>query len=432
MSRFLTLWTLEMLSSIGSGLTVFALTAYVFTNTGRAGSSSTILLVSFLPSFLIRPFAGVLADRFNRLNIMIFGNAASAAVMALLLIPSGGTLGTDITSYSALAGISLLGGVMNPAYKASVSDLVPPSLYSRAAGMNQMVSGAPLLLSPFAAGFMMAHWSIKTILITDIISFLIAASGISVLAQAGVSTPARSPERKPISRELSEGLNEIRKKDGIGTLVILISGILFFTGLIQALLGPMVLSFTSVEQLGVIQSLCATGILLGAVLSGWIGGHLSLRCQLTGALVLAGLAYSLMGLQETAVMVLVPGFFFFLALPSINTAAEVLIRNNTESSAQGRVWAFVGFLTFTGTLLAFGSAGFLSDRVFIPLLMPGGSLAPSLGKIFGTGPGRGIAALFSLSGAGVCLLALRVYRSSSIKKLELTESFGQEGVLYDL
>ena len=76
--RFLTVWAGELLSSIGTGLTAFTLTAHAFIKTGLASGPSMILLASFLPSFLLRPLGGILADRMDRRLLMITGSLGSA------------------------------------------------------------------------------------------------------------------------------------------------------------------------------------------------------------------------------------------------------------------------------------------------------------------------------------------------------------------
>ena len=70
-----------------------------------------------------------------------------------------------------------------------------------------------------------------------------------------------------------------------------------------------------------------------------------------------------------------------------------------------------------GYILAFGSAGFLADRLFNPLFYLDGALGSTVGRIIGTGPGRGIGFLFILSGLLVSILALIIGRVKKIRAL---------------
>ena len=77
-SKFLTVWSGQFLSMVGSGLTGFALGVYAFERTQMATSTALVILLSFVPSLLLRPFGGVLADRFDRRLMMIIGDLGSA------------------------------------------------------------------------------------------------------------------------------------------------------------------------------------------------------------------------------------------------------------------------------------------------------------------------------------------------------------------
>ena len=64
--KFMLLWTGELISAIGGGLTSFGLGVYVYQQTGSAGSMALVTLLAFLPTLLLSVPAGVLADRYDR------------------------------------------------------------------------------------------------------------------------------------------------------------------------------------------------------------------------------------------------------------------------------------------------------------------------------------------------------------------------------
>ena len=76
--KFLLLWSGELVSSIGGGLTSFGLTVYVFKQTGSAAGTALIALLAFLPNLLLGVPAGVLADRADRRGMMMLGDGLSA------------------------------------------------------------------------------------------------------------------------------------------------------------------------------------------------------------------------------------------------------------------------------------------------------------------------------------------------------------------
>lgn len=65
MKKFLILWAGELISSIGSGLTAFGLGVYVYQQTHLASATALVSLLALLPTVLLGPVAGVLADRYD-------------------------------------------------------------------------------------------------------------------------------------------------------------------------------------------------------------------------------------------------------------------------------------------------------------------------------------------------------------------------------
>jgi len=84
--NFIIVWIGQLISSIGSGLSAFALGIYVFQKTHTATSYSLIVLFAFLPSFLLRPIGGTLSDRIDRRLLMIIGDLGSAIGLVFILI----------------------------------------------------------------------------------------------------------------------------------------------------------------------------------------------------------------------------------------------------------------------------------------------------------------------------------------------------------
>ncbi|MGG4459713.1 MFS transporter [Brevibacillus porteri] len=414
--RFLIIWSGQLLSAIGSGLTAFALGVFVFQQTQSTTSYSFIILCSFLPSFLLLPFSGVLADRFDRKKMMIIGDIGSiAGILFILLVMLSGRmelwhiyLGVGISSISA--------AILNPAFKAAISDLVSEEMYSQASGLIQLASSAQYLISPLVAGFLLSAFDIQLVLLIDMMTFLLAVGAVLMIMNHD-ATPQKQ-ERQSFFREMSEAFRYLLSKKGVFSLVLLMSVVCFYIGLMQSLFGPMMLTLTDSKTLGIALSASASGMLVSSLLIGLFGMSKSKVIMLSFSLVLAGLFYALMGVFTSVWLIMVFGFLFFITLPFVNTSLEVLIRTNVENERQGRVWSMITAISQIGFVLAFGSAGFLADHVFNPLFDADQLLGQTVGHIIGTGPGRGIGFLFVLSGVLVTLLGIVIGRVRKIRDLE--------------
>jgi sugar lactone lactonase YvrE len=100
MKKFMAIWVGELISSIGSGMTAFAVSIYVYQLTGSATWVSAAALLAYLPTILLSPVGGILADRYDRRLMMVLGDSLSA--LGLLFNPQNITM-TFISVQSVVA-----------------------------------------------------------------------------------------------------------------------------------------------------------------------------------------------------------------------------------------------------------------------------------------------------------------------------------------
>jgi hypothetical protein len=182
----------------------------------------------------------------------------------------------------------------------------------------------------------------------------------------------------------------------------------------------MILAFSDTATLGIIESVCATGMLVSSILLGVVTIYKGYATMLSISLFCTGLFMIFFGLRENTVLICIAGFLFFATLPFANMSIDVLIRKNLENSVQGRVWGLIGVISQLGYVVAFALAGILADYLFTPLLMPDGFLASSIGKFLGTGEGRGIGLLIVVSGISIICTSLILSANKSVRTLEGT------------
>ncbi len=410
--RFLVLWSGQFLSGLGSGITAFALGIYAFQMTRTVTSFSLVILALYLPSMVLKPLSGVLADRWNRRTLMVAGDlGAGLSILALLLLltpdaAGGGSAGGSlIPVYLLVALASVFSSLREPAYKASITDLLTEGEFSRAAGFVQLAGAAQHLISPLVAGFLMTTASITTVLALDIATFGLAVAATRLVS---ATSQVQAPRSRSISigKQLAEGAATIWTHRRVRPVVLVIAAVTVFVGFMQTLLHPMLLLVTTPDTLGKVQSLAALGMVGSSIVLGSLrttGRH---EQMFTVGLLVAGLGMAMTGLSATLPATTVALFVFFVALPFVNTAAEVIIRTGIPNEQQGRAWGLIGLITQAGYLVAYAASGFLADRVFEPLFLNGGTIYRTVGRLIGTGPGRGIGFLLGLSGLALAAVTL--------------------------
>src|SRR5215472_9384415 len=158
---FLLMWAGQSVSLVGSGLTAFALAVYVFRTTGSVTQFSLLNLCIYLPSVVVPPLAGALADRYSRKWFMITANLGGGLTTVLL----AAAVWTGDLNVALVYVVTVLFRVfsISPAATASVSQLVPEKHLSRANGVVEVALSLSQLLSPPIGGLLLVTIGLRGI-----------------------------------------------------------------------------------------------------------------------------------------------------------------------------------------------------------------------------------------------------------------------------
>lgn len=415
--KFLIIWFGDLVSNIGTGMTAFGLGVYVWQLTNSALDVSMVEMAALLPMILLCPAAGVLADRFDRRLLMILGDFLSAfGLIVMLVIMNTGHI--QVWQICLCVGFnSAFVSLLDPAYKATITDLLTENEYAKASGMVSIASSSKFLISPIIGGIILAVFSIEIILVFDILTIVITVIA-TISVRKSITVKSQVKKEMNFFKDLKEGWQIILESKGVLLLILLVSLSLFYMGFIQVLSKPMVLSFTSEKTTGFLQTICGCGMLVSSIIIG--GGILKSNYikVMVASFIVTGLTMVGFGATTSIPVIVITGFLLFASLPYATTCIDVLIRKSIDNDKQGRAWGLISLISQLGYIIAYVLAGVLADYVFIPALEEGGVLADSVGKIIGTGETRGIGFLIIIAGLGLVITALFVYSSKSIREME--------------
>lgn len=417
MRKFMVIWFGEFISSIGSGMTSFAISTYIYQLTSSSALVSLSALLAYLPTILLNPVGGIFADRYDRRLMMILGDSLSAiGLVFILLCMKGGYTGV-IPIFIGLTISSIFTSLLEPAYKATITDLLTEEEYAKASGLVQIAGASKYLISPFIAGIILSFTDISTILIIDISTIFVTVLSVFLVRKAIIQVKVNK-KNYSILTEFKEGINSVASHDGVKDLVILMGFMCFFVAFIQTLIIPMILAFADSKTLGIMESISAVGMLIGSVVIGILNINKNYTKVLRFSLMACGLFMAMVGTTTNIVIIIISCILFFASLPFVNTCADVLIRMRMPNEVQGRAWGIISVLTQIGYIAAYSSCGFMADYVFGPMLMKNGILADSIGKIIGVGEGRGIGLMLIISGIVMFCFAFIFGSKKSIKEME--------------
>lgn len=415
-TRFLVFWLAALVAAVGSGMTSFGTGVYIFERTDSAFIKSMISLAAFLPTIAMSPFAGTLADRFDRRRLIILGDGLSTSGIFLILYALRFAKGNIFLIGCGAFMSALFSSLIEPAAKATVSDMLGEEDYTKASALLQLAGSARFLISPVISALVMAKGGLETVLLIDLLTafstagaVLYISKGLAAKESAGGGVEGQS---------LRQGFNAIMGNAGIRVLILFMIFLTFMIGSVQELSTPLFLSFTDAETLSRCITIAALGMVLGSLYLGtWkIKGN-KIKVFASSSFV-AGLAMVGFGAKERTILITFFGFLFFATMPFMNSVADYLVRVNIPNILQGRVFGIIGTVSQLGYLFAYALTGFLSDFVFRPLLNEGGALASSVGKIIGVGSGRGIGLLIICEGFVLMVLSVFLSKNKALSRLK--------------
>ena len=415
MKNFYKLWLGELISNIGSGMTAFALSVYVYEKTGSVSYVSLITLLSFMPSIVLSPIGGLLADRYDRRLLMIIGDLFSGLGLVYILWSIQAGEKSIVPIFVGITFSSIFTSLLEPSYRATLTDILEEENYAKASGLIQVAGSAKYLISPVIAGMILSVADIRVILLLDILTFITTCLMIFLVRKSMNSETQNY--KKDSFKGLLEGLFIIKENRGVYSLVIIMFFVCFFMGFIQILIRPMILALSSVKTAGMMESLCAVGLLIGSLWIGIAGIKKNYSKILAVACFFCGIFMSMIGVNENLGIIGISTFLFFSTLPFMNSCADVLVRVSIPNELQGRVWGLISLITQMGTVAAYIISGVMADYVFEPMFNKNGILVENIGIIIGTGKGRGIGFMLILSGIGMLIMAIVIWKNREIREV---------------
>ncbi len=417
MKTFITVWAGQVLSQIGSTMTGFALSIFIYQETGSVTRLATVLLAANLPAILLAPVAGVWVDRLDRrLVMMVSDSAAGLGALALLSL----AWRSELTFWPVLvvAGLgSAAGSFQEPAYRASIVTLVPTDRLGRANGMIEMGPALGTLIAPAIAGALIVSVGVEAVLAVDVVTFIAAVGTLAVVRFPRLA-PVEGRAARSMKLEVLEGLHYLRDRSGLLGLLSMAAGLNFFLVFANVLWLPVFLGLGDEATIGLVMTGVGLAMVAGSVVMSAWGGPERLVRTMVGLLVVAGVMLSVSGLRPSLWLAggAVMAFMFFI--PLVNGISQTLWQRKVEPAIQGRVFSTRRMIATIASPIAYVAAGPLADGVFEPLLAPDGPLSPSIGEIVGVGAGRGAALLIVLSGIGVVAVAGGAWLVPAVRNIE--------------
>ncbi len=421
MRTFFVVWSGQLVSTVGSNLTGFALGVWVYQETGSTTLFALTMLSFMVPNILLAPLAGALVDRWDRRLVMILSDTgAGLSTLIVALLYFSGRL--EVWHIYVLTALNASFTVFQwPAYSAATTLLVPKRHLGRAGGMVQIGEAVSQLIAPAIAGAMLVTVGIGGVVIVDFLTFSVAILTLFFVRFPKPKVSQAGQESKgSIWKEAAYGWRYITSRPGLLGLLLIFAMMNLLFGFTNPLIAPMVLEMTSADMLGYLASLIGVGMLIGTlVMSAWGGPKRRIHGVL-GFMIIQSVFLGMLGLRASIPWMAFAGFWMMFFNPIINGSSQALWQAKVATDVQGRVFSVRRMIAWSTTPLAYLLSGPMADKVFTPLMLEGGGLASTwVGKIVGVGPGRGIGVMFVLVALLSMIVAAAGYLNPRVRRVEI-------------
>ena len=351
-ANYRNLWLARVVSLLGDWFNFLASAALITQLTGAGTAISYLFLARLLPIFVMSPFAGVLADRFERRAIMIFTDITRAAtVLCFLFVREPGDIWL---LYVLTVAQFVLSSLYNPAHSALLSNIVEPDDLVVANALDGFTWSTMLAFGALLGGIAAALFGVTTAFILDAITFLLSAwfvTRITATGSATVSATVTSGEAGHGNSggffDFVNGLRYLRHRPFILGLALVKAGGALIWGAVNVMEIPLAqevfpLNGNGTLTLGLVYSAVGLGTGLGPLLvRRWLG-------DMQGALLwsisigFAAMTLGILGLgfAPSLTWVLLASLVRALGTGTIWVFSSALLQRIVADDFRGRVFAF--------------------------------------------------------------------------------------------
>jgi MFS family permease len=298
----------KLISIFGSAIYTFAIGLFVLQNTGSGLSFATTLVLGTIPMVIVNPFAGVMADRFDKKKLVVSMDILNGVLLVsvyLLSFAYGLNLMMIYVSTFIMTAFTCIFGVSLEAAKPNiVSDRRLVSINS----VSKIIDSISSILGPMVGGIVFALIDIKMFILINGISFIF--SGISEMFidfnfnKDGSEIEARNIEKRAegkisFIKDIKEGFIYIASQKNLINFIIVFIALNFCLGYGISVPLPYIinniLNLTS-GQLGLIEGAFPVGLIIGAMFIKKVTDRVSFSKLLGSACIILAISMIFMGI----------------------------------------------------------------------------------------------------------------------------------------
>ncbi|MDT8717660.1 amino acid adenylation domain-containing protein [Clostridium sp. 19966] len=396
MNLFLIVAIVQIISEIGTILSTFGTSVWVYKQTNVLSQFAMMFLLSVIPNILVLPFSGAIIDKIDRRLVLIASDILSAAcsLVLLILLYTNQLQIWQVYIFTIVSSVAIC--FRQPAYMAAITQIAPKLYLTQANSVAQFSSAIGGILAPICGGIFMDYIGFKGLVTIDFATFLISIITLLLL---------RFPDamftrlEEPILKQLIGGWKFIVKRKSLVGMVLFFVIVNFLVGIFDVTITPLILSFSNASVLGIVNSFSGIGVLTGAIIMLITGGTKKRAKGMVGFVIPMAFAIMIAALRPMPVFAAVALWGYSFSLTFVNVHWQSLIQVKVGLELQGRVFAINQMMVSLLRPLSFITAGALADNVFSQSLKNDSFSSPIFNLVLGVGSGRSMRLVVLIAGA---------------------------------
>lgn len=362
----------QIISLFGNAILRFSISLYILDQTGSASTFATILSISFIPTILLSPIGGILADRVSRKHIMITLDFITAAfIFFFSLFALQGAIPIAIIAIMMIL-LSIIQACYQPSVQSSVPLLVEEEQLMQANGIVIQMNALSNLLGPIIGSILYAFLPFTQLLWIASGTFFISAMIECIMKIPYTKIVKQGSMISTSLKDIREGMHFIYydRPTLFQVLIILALLNLFLSSLLTVglpIISNMILALPPIYY-GWMQAGNAIGAIAGSILLPLYFKHYTMKSS-HRFLTIASLSISFIGIAllftnaryASYAIILFASVFAMIFATMFNILAQTYLQQCTPAHLLGKVSSFVTMIVMCSYPIGQALYGFLFD-----------------------------------------------------------------------
>lgn len=361
----------QALTLLGSSLVQYAMMWHITLDTESGFMMTLYIICGFVPMFIVSPFAGVWADRYDRkwLIMLSDGGIAFATFILAILYYMGYGSNTLILVMAVVRAIG--GGVQSPAISAILPQIVPKEALTKVNGVNASLQAVIMFISPMLSAGLISLTTMPNIFMIDVVTAVFAIVVLHYFLKIPARTQGSSEAQMSYWEDFKLGLRYVVTHRFL-KVFFAVFAVMFILMAPVSFLTPLQITRNYGEEvwrLSALEMIFSIGMLLGGALITRWGGFSNRMVTIAVSGVVISTCTILMGVLTPFWPYISMMGIFGIMMPFFNTPSTVIIQENVEDAYLGRVFGVLSMISTSMMPLGMLVFGPLADIVKIEWML---------------------------------------------------------------